>query len=322
MPVSPTYPGVYIEEIPSGVRTITGVSTSNTAFVGYLKRGPMNEATMITSFGDFQRKFGGLDSDCETSYAVRQYYLNGGSIAWIVRVSAGTPLASSLNYAPIDPLANISVSAKSEGAWGDNVQFAIDESTDSPGNFNLYVREVNDVAAGDLGVVSAESFMNLSLDSASDRYAVSIVNKGSQLVDITSLGAASFPRSGLFGDDAPTDTDFVSLTGGGNGSMPTDSVPYTGNEAGKEGIYALENIAPEIFNILCVPDMATMSDTDAGGLIPSCETYCEKKRAFLLVDSVSDWDSADNLTAAGDLITWVGAMRSQNAAIHYPRLEI
>ena len=37
MPVSPTYPGVYIEEVPSGVRTIVGVSTSVTAFVGYLK---------------------------------------------------------------------------------------------------------------------------------------------------------------------------------------------------------------------------------------------------------------------------------------------
>ena len=31
MPVAPTYPGVYIEEIPSGVHTITGVSTSITA---------------------------------------------------------------------------------------------------------------------------------------------------------------------------------------------------------------------------------------------------------------------------------------------------
>jgi len=34
MPITPTYPGVYIEEIPSGVRTIIGVATSITAFVG------------------------------------------------------------------------------------------------------------------------------------------------------------------------------------------------------------------------------------------------------------------------------------------------
>ena len=34
MPVAPTFPGVYIEEIPSGVRTITGVATAITAFIG------------------------------------------------------------------------------------------------------------------------------------------------------------------------------------------------------------------------------------------------------------------------------------------------
>jgi phage tail sheath protein FI len=40
MPVTPTYPGVYIEELPSAVRTITAVSTSVTAFVGSIRRGP------------------------------------------------------------------------------------------------------------------------------------------------------------------------------------------------------------------------------------------------------------------------------------------
>ena len=43
MPVTPTYPGVYIEEVPSGVRPITGVATSITAFVGFARRGPVNE---------------------------------------------------------------------------------------------------------------------------------------------------------------------------------------------------------------------------------------------------------------------------------------
>jgi uncharacterized protein len=58
MPVNPTYPGVYIEEISSGVRTITGVSTSITAFVGYTPRGELNQAVRIFNFGDFERAFG------------------------------------------------------------------------------------------------------------------------------------------------------------------------------------------------------------------------------------------------------------------------
>ncbi len=71
MPVRPTYPGVYIEEIPSGVRTITGVATSITAFVGRAQRGPTNEAITINSFSDFDRIFGGLWLGSALGYAVR-----------------------------------------------------------------------------------------------------------------------------------------------------------------------------------------------------------------------------------------------------------
>src|SRR5205807_8032123 len=78
MPVAPTYPGVYIEEIPSGVRTITGVATSITAFVGRALRGPVNEPMTINNFGDFERIFGGLWVQSSLGYAVRDFYLNGG----------------------------------------------------------------------------------------------------------------------------------------------------------------------------------------------------------------------------------------------------
>src|SRR6266536_3414947 len=86
MPATVTYPGVYIEEIPSGVRTITGVATSITAFVGNTERGLDNRATQIFSFADYERSFGDLNSDSELSFAVQQFFLNGGSEAWVVRV--------------------------------------------------------------------------------------------------------------------------------------------------------------------------------------------------------------------------------------------
>jgi phage tail sheath protein FI len=63
MPVTVSYPGVYIEEIPSGVRSITGVATSITAFVGYTARGPLDKAVRLANFGDFERNFGGLQQD-------------------------------------------------------------------------------------------------------------------------------------------------------------------------------------------------------------------------------------------------------------------
>src|SRR5438067_5557578 len=86
MPATLSYPGVYIEEIPSGVRTITGVATSITAFIGRALRGEANEPTVINNFGDFERLFGGLDADYPVSYAVQDFFLNGGAQAIIVRI--------------------------------------------------------------------------------------------------------------------------------------------------------------------------------------------------------------------------------------------
>ncbi|MDF2867151.1 MAG: hypothetical protein K0S11_621 [Gammaproteobacteria bacterium] len=86
MPMTLTYPGVYVEEVPSGVRTMTGVATSVTAFVGRCLKGPLDQAITINSWADFERKFGGLWSDSALTYAVRDFYANGGSQAIIIRV--------------------------------------------------------------------------------------------------------------------------------------------------------------------------------------------------------------------------------------------
>ena len=87
MPVVLLHPGVYIEEIPSGVRTITGVATSITLFVGWAPRGPIDRALRLTSFADYERAYGGLDSRSLLGYAVRQFYDNGGADAYILRIA-------------------------------------------------------------------------------------------------------------------------------------------------------------------------------------------------------------------------------------------
>lgn len=86
MPVQLTYPGVYIEEIPSGVRTITGVATSITAFIGRALRGPVNEPKTINNYGDFERIFGGLWKESSLGFAIRDFFLNSGSQAIVVRI--------------------------------------------------------------------------------------------------------------------------------------------------------------------------------------------------------------------------------------------
>src|SRR5260370_25426428 len=86
MPVTAAYPVVYIEEIPSGVRTITGVAPSIAAFLGRAARGTPDEPTTINGFGDFDRIYGGLWSQSRLGYAVRDFFLNGGAQAIIVRL--------------------------------------------------------------------------------------------------------------------------------------------------------------------------------------------------------------------------------------------
>ena len=74
MPATLSYPGVYIEEVSSGVRTIVGVPTSVTAFIGRTKKGPANKAVDITSWQDFERIFGGLWAGSKLPFAVRDFY--------------------------------------------------------------------------------------------------------------------------------------------------------------------------------------------------------------------------------------------------------
>src|SRR5262249_25271102 len=133
MPTQYTYPGVYIEEVPSGVRTITGVSPSDTAFIDFFPRGPASEeAVRITSFADFERTFGGLDRRSEASYAIRQFYLNGGSVAWVVRVTLNAGTADRLLRGGSPLQDTLTVSAANPGAWGNALEVGGHRKTAHP----------------------------------------------------------------------------------------------------------------------------------------------------------------------------------------------
>src|ERR1044071_8712507 len=76
-----------VEEAPTGVRAITEVLTSITAFIGAANRGRSYRAVSINSFSEFEQRFGGLVSKYDLGYAVQQFFLNGGKDAWVVRVA-------------------------------------------------------------------------------------------------------------------------------------------------------------------------------------------------------------------------------------------
>jgi Bacteriophage tail sheath protein len=183
---TPTYPGVYIEELPSSVRTIGTVTTSVTAFVGHTRRGPVNRPVTLTSYADYERRFGGLAAHSPVSYAVQQFFHNGGSTAVVVRVAAaGTGTCSTVtltstqsqNETPV-----LKVTAKEPGAWGDGLRVTVDYDTpDLDETFNLTVFD-------GVGGVS-ESFSGLSMHADHARFIETAVNPASSVIEVKALAA-------------------------------------------------------------------------------------------------------------------------------------
>jgi phage tail sheath protein FI len=186
MAVAPTYPGVYIVEVPSGVHTITGVATSITAFVGYTARGPVDTAVPIFSFGDYERGFGAVTSESPVSRAVLDFFQNGGTQACVVRVAQNAKRASvNMRQRTNGGPTVLTIAAASEGAWGNNLRLEIDYDTLNPASlFNLKVTELVE-QNGALVVGQTEMFRNLSMDSQHPAYVVTAVNGMSNLVTAT-----------------------------------------------------------------------------------------------------------------------------------------
>lgn len=184
MPVQPTYPGVYVQEVPSGVRTIVGVSTSVTAFVGTALRGPINRAVTIFNFSEFETIYGGLSADSEMSYGVRQFFNNGGSQAIITRIADGA-VAATATLAALDTgvVANsLEITALDAGSDGNNIQVSVDYNTSAPDStFNLTFTYTNPDNPGD---IRTETFSNLSMNSESFQYVLDMVNGTSELATV------------------------------------------------------------------------------------------------------------------------------------------
>lgn len=181
MPTHAGYPGVYIEELASSVRTIASVTTSVTAFVGHTRRGPLNTPVRITSFADFERRFGGLTSQSAVGYAVHQFFGNGGTVAVVVRVAkAGTGKAACVTLESTEGHSEcpvLEVHAKEPGRWGSGLRLAVDHDTPRPGEtFNLQVLDARGTAR--------ESFTGLSMDPGHGRYAETAINSSSALIRV------------------------------------------------------------------------------------------------------------------------------------------
>jgi uncharacterized protein len=355
MPVAPTYPGVYIEEIPSGVRTITGVATSITAFVGRASRGPTNDPTTIFSFGDFERNFGGLGTDYPMSYAVRDFYLNGGSQALIVRLTnlpvaaapavvppappavppAAAPAAAkaaeitmpALKGAATTP-ADLVLVAASAGSWGNSLEAWVDYNTSEVDPKNppkppadkartLFSLTIAELdSAGN--VTQQERFLNVAFDPANPRYLPRVLQQSSNLALVKST-TFTLPAAQAIDPKTKAPTPVPSDKSGSDGPG-LSSADLLGDQASKTGIYALEQA--DLFNLLCIPPDTRGGSTDSS-VYQAAATYCHDRRAMLIVDAPNDWgaDTADPAKAQKHLADLgVIGEDARNAALYFPRV--
>lgn len=191
-------PGVYVEEIPGGVRPIQGVGTSTAAFVGPAQRGIPDRAVFINGFGDFVRKFGG-HSRGEAGFlaqAVDAFFAAGGRRAYVVRVlpdSAADPATSPALPTRADDAWGVRhdalrFTAKGQGAWADHLRIHVEDSTAFADEaFRLRLEWVE---AGRSRTV--ETFDGVRMDPESEDYAVRLINETSQYVHADDLFQIDF----------------------------------------------------------------------------------------------------------------------------------
>ncbi len=308
MSVPRTYPGVYIEEIPSGVRSITGVATSIAAFIGSALRGEENEPTLVQSFAGYTRTFGSLSRNHPMGYAVSQFFLNGGQNALIVRVAqSGVAAASTVTAG------TLSLVAASTGLWGDKLSVTITHP-DAVINPNAEADGLFSLIITDAGTDSIETFKNISSLPANPRYAPTIVKQQSKLLRIDGPLTA-VPR--------PTEvTAAVFDPTGHDGGPITDADVSTGVdiEANREGIWALEKA--DLFNLLCIPPYELDAGNIGAATRSAAAAYCLNRRAIFIADPLRAWeepgDISDSVTGLGGS-EW-GLSRNANSAVYFPRV--
>lgn len=181
-------PGVYAQEVSSGVHTVVGSSTSVALFVGPTASGIDLRPQLISSFSDFQRLYGGLSQTSNLSYSVLHFFANQGTTAYVMRVPANQAAAAALGLKGNGQAARVvTLTALSRGASGNGLLAEIDSfglgldpsSATAPIQFNL---NLTDRVSG-----RSESFGNLTTSAAGARVANAVINDpstGSQLITL------------------------------------------------------------------------------------------------------------------------------------------
>ena len=298
MAVQLTAPGVYVQEVSSGVRVITGVATSVTAFLGPCRQGETSltsAPTRIASWAEFERSCGGLSLESDLSYAVRQFFLNGGGVALIVRVVHVDPddPAASAAAARLTFSGGLVLEARSPGTWANQLSATVSlggtlDPVESDG-FHLIIND---------GDEPVETFPFLSVTSMSNRYVTSVLESQSRLVRVAA--GISFTRP-------PAGPQASRTEGRDGGDVTPDDVIAAA---------ARLDLADTV-NLVLVPPFAAGGVSVAPRVYEALLPICERLRAMLLVDPPDSWVDYEAASEKTD----VTGLQSPNVVMVHPRVQ-
>ncbi len=266
---------------------IQATDTAVTAFVGRTPAGPLDVPTFCYGINDYLRTFGPLDDRFPMGQAVTDFFSNGGSGAFILRLfDDGGKGAGTARIV----VGNLPLKAISPGAWGNGITAGIAANPLVPGGF----------------------FLTVTGNGRVEKYRISF--SGSYTIDKVLADSSQLVH--WDGDPPAADAQAVAadpapLTGG-SGGLALSTAGYLG-DGKSSGINALGSAT---FNLLCVPADQPGGDTDAT-VYQAAHALCIQHRAVLIADAPAAWK-----TAADADLSATGLAGASNAAIYFPRLLV
>jgi hypothetical protein len=247
----PTYlsPGVYMEEVSSGSKPIEAVGTAVAAFVGFAAKGPLNEPILVTNWTQYTATFGDFVADSYLAHAVYGYFLNGGGVAYVVRIGgdkapkgeiAGSENGAGAEIAAVGDLGRVAFTVRAlpaAASIGDLSVEVVDASEPTDETFKLVVRR---------GGSPVEEFDNVTTRRGANNSVATVVRERSQLITIEEARGRGLA--------VPTKGVEVALPGSA-GVVPTQirATDYVGDSSDRTGFGGLEAI--DEVTMLAVPDL-------------------------------------------------------------------
>ncbi len=299
-------PDIFIEEIESNKQSIERTSTSVAAFIGKAERGPVNEATLITSFGQYKSIFGGYLSDAYLTYAVDGFFKKIKGSCYIVRAAGSGYDAAEVTIkdnaaAAGDRIDLMKITASSPGVWGEEITVTI-EYTSGATVFDMTIATKS----------QSEKFSKLSMDPDNSRYFVSIINNSLDIVHATDCGADGINKTKM-----PL-AGTVSLDGGSDG----DAVDAAGYVA---GLSAFDNT--DVISIIACPETMGLAVSVTPGeeydeyvtIHEGLANYAELRQdVFAILDPVPGMDAAE----FSEYVEDTAKLNNKYAAIYYPNIVV